>query len=81
MRAPVTVDGLQPFAEASLCVAHLAGSQAQESPANPGLAGAQADQATRADQARADQARADQARAGQARAGQATREGRATQEG
>ena|SRR5215472_1663986 len=70
MRAPVTVDGLQPFAEASLCVAHLAGSQAQGSPASPGLAGAQADQATRADQTTG----ADPA----TRTGQATR---ATQEG
>jgi predicted ArsR family transcriptional regulator len=39
MRAPVTVAGLQPFAEASLCVAHLAGSQAQGNPAGSGPAG------------------------------------------
>jgi predicted ArsR family transcriptional regulator len=47
MRAPVTVAGLQPFAEASLCVAHLAGSQAQGNPADSGPAGAQPDQVTR----------------------------------
>jgi predicted ArsR family transcriptional regulator len=47
MRAPVTVDRLQPFAEANLCVAHLAGEQAQQSSADPGLTSAPADQVTR----------------------------------
>jgi len=47
MRAPVAVAGLQPFAEASLCVAHLAGAQAPGSPASPGRTGARADRATR----------------------------------
>jgi hypothetical protein len=50
MRAPVTVAGLQPFAEASLCVAHLAGPQAQRTPAGPGRAGPQAGHVTPADQ-------------------------------
>ena len=56
MRAPVTVAGLQPFAEASLCVAHLADAQAQRAPAPPGRAGAQTGQVAHADQpAQADQ--------------------------
>src|SRR6516165_10879727 len=50
MRAPVTVAGLQPFAEASLCVAHLADAQAQRAPAPPGRAGAQTGQVAHADQ-------------------------------
>jgi predicted ArsR family transcriptional regulator len=44
MRAPVAVAGLQPFAEASLCIADLTGSQAQGAPASPGAASAQAGQ-------------------------------------
>lgn len=50
MRAPVTVDGLQPFAEASLCVARLAGAPAQRSTANPALTGGLPGQVTQADQ-------------------------------
>jgi len=45
MRAPVTADRLQPFAESGLCVAHLAGPAGPARPAGPGRpAGARADQ-------------------------------------
>jgi predicted ArsR family transcriptional regulator len=38
MRAPVTADRLQPFAEASVCVAHLAGSRSLTARRRPGSA-------------------------------------------
>jgi len=38
MRAPVTADRLQPFAEASVCVAHLAGSRGLTAERRPGSA-------------------------------------------
>ena len=43
MRAPVTADRLQPFAEAGLCVAHLAGPGGPGRPASPELIAGQAD--------------------------------------
>jgi predicted ArsR family transcriptional regulator len=43
MRAPVTADRLQPFAEASLCVAHLASSPGPGGSASTEQAGGQAD--------------------------------------
>jgi predicted ArsR family transcriptional regulator len=44
MRAPVTADRLQPFAEAGLCVAHLAGPEGPDSPVSPEPAAGPTDQ-------------------------------------
>ena len=44
MRAPVTADRLQPFAEGGLCVAHLAGREDPGRPVSPEPTAGQADQ-------------------------------------